>query len=254
MSGVTEWEPEAENWVRWARTPGHDAYWYYREAFFALLPAPGARTMELGCGEGRVARDLAERGHRVIGLEPAPSLARHARDADAVSSYVVGDAAAVPCAEEAFDLVVAYNSLQVVADMRGTVQEAARLLRPGGHFCVVVSHPAMDLGRFIETDAGTVFAVRPSYFESRRVEDTVGVEGLAITCRGWTYTLEDYVQAWSDAGFVLEALREPKPSGPSATYQRWRDVPLFLMARTRKLPRSAAGGLGHTHAAERRDP
>lgn len=236
MSGVTEWEPEAENWVRWARTPGHDAYWYYSDAFFELLPDPGARTIELGCGEGRVARDLVERGHRVIGVEPARSLARYARDADAVSSYVVADGAAVPCVTAAFDLVVAYNSLQVVADMRGTVHEAARLLRPGGHLCLTVAHPAMDLGRFVETGTGTVFAVRESYFESRRVEDTVGVEGLAITCRGWTYTLEDYMQALGAAGFVVEELREPKPNGPSAKYQRWQDVPLFMMARTRKLP------------------
>jgi SAM-dependent methyltransferase len=236
VSGVTEWEPEAENWVRWARTPGHDAYWYYRDAFFELLPAPRARTIELGCGEGRVARDLVDRGHCVIGIEPAPSLARHAREADAVSSYVVADGAAVPCAAAAFDLVVAYNSLQVVADMRGTVQEAARLLRSGGHLCLTVAHPAMDLGRFVETDAGTVFAVRPSYFDSRRVEETVGVDGLAITCRGWTYTLEDYMEALGEAGFVVEALREPKPNGPSDRYQRWREVPLFMMARVRKLP------------------
>jgi SAM-dependent methyltransferase len=234
VSGVTEWEPEAENWVRWARTPGHDAYWYYRDAFFEMLPPPGARTIELGCGEGRVARDLVQRGHRVVGVEPARTLAFHARDADAVSAYVVADGAAVPSGSDAFDLVVAYNSLQVVADMRGTVREAARLLRPGGHFCLTVSHPAMDLGKFVETDAGTVFAVRPSYFESRRVEDTVVVDGLEVTCRGWTYTLEDYVRALGDAGLVVEALREPRPRAPSGRYERWLDVPLFLMARTVK--------------------
>ena len=47
-----EWDPEAENWVRWARTPDFDAYWYYRDAFFdsrdadptaAYLVAGGAR-------------------------------------------------------------------------------------------------------------------------------------------------------------------------------------------------------------------
>ena len=234
MSGVTEWEPEAENWVRWARTPGHDAYWYYRDAFFELVPPPGARTIELGCGEGRVTRDLVQRGHRVIGLEPAPTLARHARAADAASSYVVADGAAVPCASDAFDLVVAYNSLQVVADMRGTVREAARLLHPGGHLCLTVAHPAMDLGRFIETDTGPVFTIRPSYFESRRVEDTVGVEGLVITCRGWTYTLEDYMRAFADSGLIVEAMREPLPTSPPPTYEQWLEVRLFLMARTVK--------------------
>lgn len=166
MVDVTEWEPEAERWVRWARTPGHDAYWYFRDAFFELVPPPGRRTIELGCGEGRVARDLAERGHHVLGVEPSRTLARHARAADDVGAYVVADGAAVPAASGAFDLVVAYNSLQVVADMRGTVREAARMLRTGGHLCVTVSHPAMDLGRFIEGDGGIAFTVRPGYFES----------------------------------------------------------------------------------------
>lgn len=236
MSGVAEWEPEAENWVRWARTPGHDAYWYYRDAFFALLPPPHGRTIELGCGEGRVTRDLAERGHQVFGVEPARTLARYADAADTASSYIVADGAAVPCASGAFDLVVAYNSLQVVADLRGTVREAARLLRPGGHLCLTVSHPAMDLGRFVPTDSGVEFAVRAGYFESRRVEDTLEMNGLRVTCRGWTYTLEDYARAFENAGLVVEALREPTPTAPSSNFERWRSVPLFLMARTLKLP------------------
>jgi hypothetical protein len=121
----------------------------------------------------------------------------------------------------------------VVADMRGTVREAARLLRPGGHLCVTVSHPAMDLGRFAEI--GGAFTVRPGYFESRRVEDTIEMDGLSVTCRGWTYTLEDYMAAFAASGLVVEALREPKPSAPSPIFERWNDVPLFLMARTLKL-------------------
>jgi SAM-dependent methyltransferase len=234
VSWVTEWEPEAENWVRWAREPGHDAYWYYREAFFDLLPPPGDRTIELGCGEGRVARDLSERGHRVIGVEPSRTLVRHARDADAAGSYVVADGAAVPCTTGTFDLVVAYNSLQVVSDMRGTVQESARLLRPGGHLCATVSHPAMDLGRFVQSGPEMTFTIRPAYFDRRRVEDTIEMNGLSVTCRGWTYTLEDYVVAFERAGLVVETMREPRPSTTAGEFERWQTVPLFLMVRALK--------------------
>src|SRR5438128_1167475 len=77
------WEREAENWIRWARTPGHDAYWYYRDAFFdAIVPHGGGRALEVGCGEGRVARDLCTHGHRVTGLDASPTLVRGAREAD----------------------------------------------------------------------------------------------------------------------------------------------------------------------------
>ena len=38
---MTHWEEQAHNWIAWARTPGHDAYWSYRDAFFVLVPEPG---------------------------------------------------------------------------------------------------------------------------------------------------------------------------------------------------------------------
>ena len=66
---AAHWAAEAERWAAWARTPGHDAYWCYRHAFFALIPPPGRATLEVGCGEGRVARDLSAAGHRVTAVD-----------------------------------------------------------------------------------------------------------------------------------------------------------------------------------------
>jgi SAM-dependent methyltransferase len=234
VGGTGEWEPDAENWVRWARTPGHDHYWAYRDAFFDLLPRPAKRAIEIGCGEGRVARDLAARGHRIVGVDSSSALVRHAREADPEGSYAVADGAAVPCASASFDLAVAYNSLQVVRDMRGTVREAARLLRSDGHFCLCISHPVTDIGRFVEAERGEVFALRQPYFESQRVDETVESDGLPMTFRGWTYTLEDYFSSLLSAGLVVEQLREPKPADDWTRFERWQRVPLFMMVRTVK--------------------
>jgi SAM-dependent methyltransferase len=64
------WEAEAEGWVRWARAPGHDSCWtFHRDSFLALLPGPGRLTLDVGCGAGRLTRDLAALVHRVIGLD-----------------------------------------------------------------------------------------------------------------------------------------------------------------------------------------
>src|SRR5207237_4128820 len=116
------WEKQASNWAAWARTPDFDAYWKYSPAFFELVPPPRGRTLEVGCGEGRVTRDLAKRGHRVVGVDATADLIRLARDADAANTYLRCDAAALPFADGSFDLAVFYNSLMDVDDMEAALQ------------------------------------------------------------------------------------------------------------------------------------
>jgi ubiquinone/menaquinone biosynthesis C-methylase UbiE len=231
-----EWEPDAENWVRWARTPGHDAYWYYRDGFFErIVPAPGGRTLEVGCGEGRVARDLAARRHRVVAVDTAATLVDFARAADAGGTYAIADGAALPFVDASFDVVVAYNSLQVVADMRRTVHEIGRVLARGGCLCFCVAHPVTDLGRFTEDCGAATFTVRPHYFDTVRVDEHVERDGLEMTFRGWTYTLEHYVEALEQATLRLDLLHEPRPVGAPSVYARWQQLPLFLFGRAVKL-------------------
>ena len=74
MSLQAGWEAQAGNWVRWAREPGLDSYWRcHREPFLALIPPADRLTLDIGCGEGRVTRDLRAIGHRVVGVDSAPS-------------------------------------------------------------------------------------------------------------------------------------------------------------------------------------
>ena len=74
------WEQQAEAWVRWARAPGHDSYWVFlRERFLELLPPPGALTVDVGCGEGRLACDLRRLGHAVVAVDRSPTMVRYAR-------------------------------------------------------------------------------------------------------------------------------------------------------------------------------
>jgi len=226
------WEAEAERWAAWTRAPGHDAYWYYRDAFFELVPAPGRATLEIGCGEGRVSRDLAQRGHVVTGVDITPALVELAVGTDRGSTYLVGDAEVLPFPDSWFDLAVAYNSLMDVDDMPTAMSEAARVLEPGGRLCACITHPLMDAGSF----EGDRFVIESSYLESRRFEGTFERDGLEITFRGWCYPLEAYSAALEGAGFVIETIREPKP-GPDApaTFERNRRIPVFLLFRALKL-------------------
>ncbi len=233
------WELEAENWVRWARTPGHDAYWDYAPIFFdEMVPAAGRQTLELGCGEGRVVRDLTKRGHRVVGLDASPTLLGHARGSDPSGRYVLADAARVPFTDETFDLVVAYNSLMDIEDMEAAVREAARVLETGGRLCVCVTHPINDAGVFASREPDAAFVIDGSYLDKRPFEGTFERDGLRITFRGWVYPLEAYGRALEEAGFVIEAMREPPASAAAVerepSERRWQRVPAFLFLRATK--------------------
>ena len=220
-------EDRAAGWLAWARTPGHDAYWTYRDAFFALVPAPGSATLEVGCGEGRVARDLVARGHRVTGLDASPTLLSAAAQADPASRYLVGRAEALPFEDGAFDLVVAYNSLMDVADMPAAVAEAARVLAPGGRLCACITHPLPDAGSWRDDE---VFSVTEPYLDERWLSATLEHNGLEFTFEGPCFPLEAYAGALEAARLVIEAIREPAdPAGG-----RWARVPMFLMWRSLK--------------------
>jgi SAM-dependent methyltransferase len=234
-----EWERQAENWVRWAREPGHDAYWYFAPAFFdQLVPEPGRRTLEVGCGEGRVARDLRGRGHRVTAIDASPTLIGQARRADPEGGYVLADAAAIPFADGCFDVVVAYNSLMNVEHMPAAVAEGARVLQQGGRFCISVTHPVGDAGSFQGEDVDAPFVIEGSYLGKRRFEGTFERDGLSMTFRGWRYSLEDYSGALESAGLLIERIGEPGATDEAvasrASYLRWRRVPMFLHIRAVK--------------------
>jgi SAM-dependent methyltransferase len=225
------WEREAHDWAAWAREPDHDTYWRYAPLFFELLPPPGRRTIDLACGEGRLARDLAARGYAVAGIDSSPTLVELAREADSDGEYVLGDAAALPFEDGSFDLVVAYNALMEVDDLAGAVCEAARVLEPGGRFCASIVHPLAYVGRFESREPDAPFVFEWPYFERRETHERFERDDLGMTFHSHVRPLEDYTRALEDAGFLLDALHETADPGGD---ERWMRVPNFLYLRAVK--------------------
>jgi SAM-dependent methyltransferase len=223
------WERRAGEWTAWARTPGHDVYFTRLNwpAFEQLLPAAGRLTLDLGCGEGRVGRLLQPAGHRLVGLDRSPTLAGLAREGGGYAQVLDADAGAVPLADGAVDLVVAFMSLHDMDDPASAITECARVLEPGGRLCVAIVHP---LNRPEEGMA--------DYFEHQHVAVPVESNGLTMTFEAIDRPLEYYTRALQHAGFVIEALREPQPD--SATVEAEPALapaarrPFFLHLRCRR--------------------
>jgi len=197
------WERHAAQWEGWTRTPGHDVYherlnW---PAFHALVPPPGRRTLDVGCGEGRAGRQLSADGHRMVGIDSSPTLVELAREAGGYAEVVCADAAELPWEARTFDLALAYMTLHDMEDMARTIAEIARVLQRGGRFCLAIVHPLNRPPEALD-----------DYFEEHRFADDFERDGLRMTFEGIDRPLEAYPRALARAGFLIEELREPRPT------------------------------------------
>lgn len=116
------------------------------EFYLRLVGAAPRRVLDLGCGTGRLTIALAERGHDVIGLDPAAAMLAAARQrpgADRVR-WVEADARDFDLGER-FDLaVMTGHAFQVFLEddeVRGLLRSVLRHLKPGGCFAFESRNP-----------------------------------------------------------------------------------------------------------------
>ena len=237
------WRAHADDWAAWASTPDHDVFfWRYNlPAFLEIVPEPPSSgpTLDIGCGEGRVSRELARHGHAMLGIDAAPPLVRRAAAAGPSLPAAVADAVALPFRPESAALAVSFMVLQDVDDLDGALREVARVLRPGGHLCFAIIHPLASCGDFVDDDGDeSDFLVHLTYSETRRFQESIERDGLTMTFHSEHRPLEVYVDALARAGFVVEALREPVPGkeilAEVPRMQRQVRVPWFLHLRARR--------------------
>ena len=104
-----------------------------------LVPLAGLRVV--GCGGGRVTKQLVARGAEAVGVEPDPIQAEKNRAAEPVPglSFVEASGQALPFDDDSFDAVVAMYVASVVPDPKRLLREMRRVCIPGGNI-VIVNH------------------------------------------------------------------------------------------------------------------
>lgn len=100
-----------------------------------LAPEPRCLYLDLGCGEGRVMRTLAEVGVETHGVDINADLAGRAGPA------FVSELPTIPTRSDVYDGVYLVLSLEHVEDHVGLFAESARVTRPGGVMALVMNHP-----------------------------------------------------------------------------------------------------------------
>lgn len=128
-------ETKPLNALRTAINPGRVGYLRQVVATLGLRPADST-ALDVGCGGGIMAEEVAAMGFRVTGVDPsaesiATARAHTARSALAIE-YLEAPGEHLPFADETFELVYCCDVLEHVNDLQQVINEAARVLKPGG--------------------------------------------------------------------------------------------------------------------------
>lgn len=205
-----------------------------------LLPSPGRRTIEVGCGEGRVSRFLTANGHHVVGCDGSPGLARRACDAG--TGVAVADCSTLPFPDAAADFVVCFMVLMDLEALSDAVSELARVVEVGGRIFVAISHPITTSGMFLPGDPNHTFAMGEYLRPMSHVLSSERFNGQKFEFRMEHRPIEHYSRALEAAGCAIRAIREPAmPPLDVETHSaddlsRFGRVPPFLHILAARLP------------------
>jgi ubiquinone/menaquinone biosynthesis C-methylase UbiE len=231
------WDLCAKEWIDWVRDPGRqDTYWWFhRDRFLSLVPPAGRLTLDIGCGEGRVDRDLRQQGHRVLEVDSSlimcQAAAHHFEDHTPV---IVGDAARLPVADESADCAIAFMSLQNFDDMPGAVREIARVLADGHTLALAIANPMYAPPSPGSPDGA--FVVNRPYVPPDLRDMQVG-EPTTLHEKHWP--LQTYTDALAQADFAIERLLEV--THPSKPIPMFLDILARRQQRVRSRPRRGPG-------------
>jgi ubiquinone biosynthesis O-methyltransferase len=108
-----------------------------RYAFAARL-SKRKRVLDLGCGAGYGSAELARTADSVLGIDQSEDAIEFARAHYTAAGvrFETGDCTSIPASDASFDLVVAFEVIEHVSEWRKLIEEARRVLSPGGQFIV----------------------------------------------------------------------------------------------------------------------
>ena len=199
---LQSWEQNADAWTDAVRQKQIESRKLVTDqAIVDTIAAAQPRSvLDIGCGEGWLARTLASRGIQVLGVDAVAALIEQARNAggatykitnyDGITQGSLSDVAP-------FDTIVCNFSLFGKESVEQLVSYAPRLLHPTGRFVVQTLHPLVANGH-------------QPYQDGWRTGSWQGFNQKFSNPAPWYFrTLESWVRLFSGSGLTVEAIQEP---------------------------------------------
>jgi SAM-dependent methyltransferase len=235
------WERNARWWQR-GFTQGADPE--YEEQILPLVAAHlqgASRVLDLGCGEGQVARLVSGLPgiETVVGVDPTSAQVDEARRRGGGPGFARATADDLPFRRASFDAVVACLVFEHIGQLDGPVSEVARVLEDGGLFLLLVNHPLLQTpgsgwidDRILDEQ---YWRIGPYLLEDASLEEVDKGVWVPFVHR----PLSRYINALAEAGLLVTAMEEPAPPAGflarAEEYGQAATIPRLLVLRTEKL-------------------
>lgn len=188
----------------------------------------GTDVIELGCGGAQFGVAVAKRGAEVTGVDISATQLDHARDLtdehDVDVEFIeasVTNMLSVP--DAGFDLAISAWAFQWVENLEACFSEAARVLRDGGRFVFSVDHPY-----FKTLDPETGEPARSYFSDEPRREYVERFDAEMVI---YSRKVSEILNLLLEAGFTIEAVREPGHEDPDAYENEFGSYRADLMAK-----------------------
>ena len=235
------WEANARWWHQ-GFTDGADPE--YEEQILPLAAehlAGAQRVLDLGCGEGQIARLAVDQGASVVvGVDPTVAQVTEAVRRGGGPSYGRAGAAHLPFRSATFDAVVACLVFEHIRDVDDAITEVARVITPGGRFCFFLNHPLLQtpesgwIDDHVFDPAEQYWRIGPYLTEDLTLEEVEKGVFLPFVHR----PLSRYVNQMAACGMTLQHMEEPAPPpgflARATEYQAASTIPRLLLLRAER--------------------
>ena len=240
------WEQNA-GWWQDGFTDGVDAE--YTEQILPMAAAHLAgqrRVLDVGTGEGQVARLAAQLGAElVVGVDPTANQVVVAHERAGGPVYARSGAAALPFPDGHFDAVVACLVFEHIRDVDDAIAEVARVLAPGGRFLFFLNHPLLQtpssgwIDDQILDPPEQYWRIGPYLVEDESLEEVEKGIFIPFIHR----PLSRYVNAMAANGLLVQRMEEPAPPAGflarAEEYEAAATIPRLLFLLAERSPKPA---------------
>jgi len=238
------WERHA-GWWQDGFTDGADPEYEEQILPLAAECLEGARrVLDVGCGEGQVARLASRLGaQRVVGVDPTWAQIEAAAGRGGGPAYARSGAAALPFADGSFDAVVACLVFEHIRDVDAAIAEVGRVLVPGGRFAFFLNHPLLQtpgsgwIDDQILDPPEQYWRIGPYLVEDESLEEVEKGVFIPFIHR----PLSRYVNAMVASGLRIVRMEEPAPPpgflAKAQEYAEAATIPRLLLLLAERMAR-----------------